>query len=91
MVATFCVGLRDDSRIKLKMSGMKVPLHVILSAIAVDQLKLLVWSKTKDAEKGMNRPNPISLMFMDKTEDDNLSFSSSEEFEKAKSEILKGG
>lgn len=91
MVATFCVGLRDDSRIKLKMSGMKVPLHVILSAIAVDQLKLLVWSKTKDAEKGMNRPKPISLMFMDKTEDDNLSFSSSEEFEKAKSEILKGG
>ena len=69
---------------------MKVPLHVILSAIAVDQLKLLVWSKTKDAEKGMNQPKSISAMLMDKTEDDNLSFSSAEEFEKAKLEILKG-
>ena len=30
-----------------------------LSAEAVDTLRLLLWSKTKDAEKGANRPQPL--------------------------------
>lgn len=30
-----------------------------LSAEAVDTLRLLLWAKTKDAEKGANRPRPL--------------------------------
>lgn len=30
-----------------------------LSAEAVDTLRLLLWAKTKDAEKGTNRPRPL--------------------------------
>lgn len=30
-----------------------------LSAEAVDTLRLLLWAKTKDAEKGANRPHPL--------------------------------
>lgn len=30
-----------------------------LSAMAVDSLAWLVWAKTKDAEKGRNKPKPI--------------------------------
>ena len=30
-----------------------------LSAEAVDTLRLLLWAKTKDAEKGANRPQPL--------------------------------
>lgn len=93
-VATFCMGLRRNSRLKMKLMNSKVPFETLLMAVAVDQLKILVWSKTKDAQKGMNKPKLIAenLMNVQIQHSNNLSFSSPEEFEKAKNEILlKGG
>lgn len=90
-VATFCVGLRDDSRIKLKISETKMPLEKLLLGMIVDRLGLLVWSKTEDARKGYNRPKSILQAMMGDIEKENLSFASGEEFEKAKREILGEG
>lgn len=59
MVALFACGLRDDSRIKMKLSGQRIPTNTALLALAVDALRDLVWSKTKDAEKGKNRPPSV--------------------------------
>lgn len=59
-VAVFCCGLREDSRIKLKMSNQLVPFETMLLAGIYDRLSLLLWSKTKDAEKGRNMPKTIS-------------------------------
>ena len=59
LVAAFSVGLRDDSRIKMKLSGAKAPVDIMLLAAAVDRLSLLVWMQTKDGQKDRNRPKSI--------------------------------
>lgn len=88
MVATFSIGLRNNSRIKMKLSGQDYPLETILLASAVDRLSLLVWSKSKDAERGKNRPKSIVDSLIHKEiERDNLVFDSPEAFEQAMAEI----
>lgn len=56
LVAALCVGLKADSRIKMKMNGSKVPYELELLMAAVDRLTLLVYAQTKDAQKGRNKP-----------------------------------
>lgn len=59
LVAVFSVGLRDDSRIKMKMSGKKISDDVLLNAIIADRLTTLVWFKTSDGQKNRNRPQSL--------------------------------
>ncbi len=63
-VALFSIGLRENSRIKLKLNGKKYQLETILLADAVDRLSLLLWAKTKDAEKGRNKPKSIAMQLL---------------------------
>ena len=86
-VAAFSVGLRDDSRIKMKLSGAKAPTEIILLAAAVDRLSLLVWAQTKDAEKGRNRPKSI-LEALNPKESDMTSYASGEDFMKERERLL---
>ncbi|MCC8181524.1 MAG: DUF5361 domain-containing protein [Clostridiales bacterium] len=58
-LATLAAGLREDSRIKLKLSGARVGPDTLLLAAIADRLSLLVWSRTEDAQKGCNRPASI--------------------------------
>lgn len=62
LVAAFFVGLRTDSRIKMAMAGesYRYKPDTMLLAMAVDALNILVWSKTKAAEKGEGRPESIT-------------------------------
>lgn len=93
-VATFSVGLRENSRIKMKLSGLKYPLETILLAHAVDRLSLLVWSKSKDAESGRNKPNSIADKLLGNNveqEREYVVFNSPEEFELAMAEINRKG
>lgn len=52
MVAALCIGLRDDSRVKMELSGNKITVDQIMKAMIVDSLQFLAWTKTKDAQKG---------------------------------------
>ena len=88
-VALFSCGLRDNSRIKMKMSDMKVDNETILLASAVDALNFLVWSKTKDAEKGLNRPKRITDALIP-SDNELEGFRSGEDFEKERNRILNG-
>ena len=81
VAAALAVGLRDDSRIKMALSGAKAPTDILLLAAAVDRLSLLVWAQTKDAEKGRNRPKSI-LEAINPKESENLSYESGEDFMK---------
>ena len=61
-VATLAVlssGLRGNSRIYQKMTGAKGARMEMLVAAAVDRLSLLLYSKTKDAQDGINPPRSI--------------------------------
>jgi len=86
-IATLAVGLRDDARIKLKMSQTAYPLKTMLLASAVDRLSLLVWAKTKDAEKNRNRPKSVLEELMKKPESDIVSFEDPKAFDDAWKEL----
>ena len=91
-VAIFCNGLREDSRIKMKMTGQKVKLDTMLLASTVDKLSLLVWTKTKDGQKGRNKPTSLveSINKPVKVKEE-LVFTSGEEFERVRNKILREG
>lgn len=97
-VAIFAIGLRENSRIKMKMNGEKYPIDTMLLANIADSLSLATWLKTKDAINGENRPKSIvaSLLQIEEAESKSNSkvevFETPEDFEKRWKEIIgKGG
>ena len=89
-MATLAAGLREDSRSAMSLSGMRVSPHDLLIAAAVDRLSLLVWSKTKDAEKGRKRPKSIVEAITKEDNKEIITFASAEEFEEARRRIING-
>lgn len=84
-------GLRDNSRIKMKMGGIKYPLETLLMASMVDRLSYLLWAKTKDGQKGKNKPKSIyeELCGLNvKKKDTYKAFKSADEFNKYRNKIL---
>lgn len=82
-LATLAVGLREDSRIKMCISGVKVSRMEMLLAAAVDRLSLLVWAKTENGRNNVNRPKSILDIILGEEEQksDVRSFASAEDFE----------
>ena len=80
LVATLAIGLPNDSRVKMKLSGQKITLEQSLLALLLDDFNFLLWSRQK--RKG---PRPKSI-YKDLTEakkpkDELMKFSSEEEFD----------
>lgn len=71
LVGTLVWGLRDDSRVKMFLSGQKQPLDRILMARMVDELSFLSWANSKDGQKNRNRPKSVlqSLLGIEKKEE----------------------
>lgn len=90
-LAVLSVGLRENSRIKMKLSGAKVQPDILLLAEAIDRLGVLVWFNSEDGQKGMNRPKSIvSMLTGDFKESDIESFDTGEEFDTEWQRITKG-
>ena len=90
-VAVFAYGLRDDSRIKMKLSGQSVPLDTILLAKISDSLSTLVWFQTEDGQKGINRPKMLTdLLLNAKSDSDIEAFHSGEDFERERQRLIGG-
>ena len=88
-VAVFSCGLKDDSRIKMKLSGNEISFDTMLLAGIFDKVNLLFWTKTKDAEKNKNRPTSIVEMLNGKdSKTDILTFKSGNDFEKQRQVIV---
>lgn len=91
LVAVFSLGLRDYSRIKMKLSGQELPLETLLWAGIYDRLSLLLWAQTKDGQKGRNRPTMITeILLKREKENDVMAFRSGEEFEKERRRLIGG-
>lgn len=88
-IAIFAKGLRENSRIRMKMLQSKFNVKESLLAGILDRLTLILYSKTKDAEKGKNYPK----LLLDEAEkkEELQGFMSSEDFEKMREKIIKGG
>ena len=92
MVAVFSCGLRENSRIKMKMQGQDVPMDTLLLAGISDRLSLLLWTKTKDGQSNKNKPTSIleSMLPSEKKKNDTCVFNCGEDFEKARRKLLEG-
>lgn len=74
------------------MAEQNIDTQTILSALAVDYLALLAWSKTKEAQKNRNRPESIYEKLMNPVKKKPAKgFNSAEDFEKARMQIIKKG
>ena len=95
-VALFAVGLRDNSRIKMLLADSKFTFSEILLINIYDLLNLELWTKTKDATKGKNKPESLYKKLMGindqaKKESKNMTFDSAEEYEKIRKKLLERG
>lgn len=88
-LARLSCGLRDNSRIKLKMRGAKAPVETILLMAILDDVRWLRWSKTKDAQKNKNMPESVLQSFTGNKKPSKITaFKTAEEFEKRRAEII---
>lgn len=91
--AVLASGLRENSRVKMKLAHIKITPEQALMAAAVDRLSMLVWFKTEDGQKGRKRPESIlaKLTNEKQVERDFKVFETAEDFEAARQRILQGG
>ena len=82
MVGILSCGLRDNSRIKMCLSGEELNLERALLAGIYDNTKTLAWLNSSDGAEGINRPESIFKSLLKDEEDGSeiLSFESKEEF-----------
>lgn len=75
-VAVLAIGLRDNSRVKMKLSGMKLTLEQSLMALILDNVRLSMWRG-----KGSKPKSIYKELTTDKQKDELRRFNSSEEFD----------
>ena len=76
----------------MAMEEQNIDTQTILSALAVDYLALLAWSKTKEAQKNRNRPESIYEKLMNPVKKKpTKGFNSAEDFERARMQIIRKG
>lgn len=89
-IAILTIGLRDNSRIKLKLLGLRVDLEMLLLAHIVDNTAINIWAKTKDAKNNINRPKSFVELLSKKKESKEKAreFNSGEDFEKERRRLI---
>lgn len=88
-LATLVLGLRDNSRTKIMISGTKADAQTILLASILDAVALLVWFGSKDGQNGVNRPKSVLNVIMGREEQGQYkTFATVEDFERYRQEII---
>lgn len=90
VLARLASGLRENSRIRMKMNGLNVQTDTMLLASIADSTSLLTWFNSEAGRKGEGRPPSMvdAILGAKKKEGEALAFDSPEDFEKARAEIL---
>lgn len=90
LVGVLACGLRDNSRIKMKLSEISVDIETLLSALIADRLQILIWQRTEDGAIGRNFPKSIyeKLIGPPKEEKNMVTFASGADFEKFRKTII---
>lgn len=94
-VAALAFGLRDDSRIKMIMAGLKVPVNQMLLAHIADSANFIKWTKTEAAVSNPSDPPDRLLnviMGIPQAGDSKAckGFKSIADFEAARAKIIRG-
>lgn len=83
-LSDLAAGLRENSRIRMKMSEHRLTIEQMLQALIADKLSTLIWQQTKDGHKGRNFPKSVYRILEgldEKKKDDYESFETIEDFE----------
>lgn len=93
LLATLAAGLRGDSRIRLAMSGERVPSSELLQAAMLDRLTTLCWMQSKDGAYGRRRPPSVvaAISGKDNTKQPHnrpVAYATPADFERARARIL---
>lgn len=93
LTAVLAIGLPENSRIKREISGLKRPLEVMLLASVLDALNILIWFKTKDGAKGVNRPESVAKKLSEdhSEQEEYEAYDSIEAYEAARKERIQNG
>lgn len=83
LLAALSSGLRENSRIKMKMAGITLTLPEMLLAAIADRLATQNWLMSEDGANGVNRPKSIlmTLLGTDGANSGVMTFDSPEDFE----------
>lgn len=88
--AILASGLHEDCRSLRKLRGQKIRADQLWQLAVLDELRLLFWSRTKDAEKGKNQPKSLLKAVLDSDEQNTAvtGFLTPEQFEARRKEII---
>lgn len=67
-LATLAAGLRENSRIKMRLSGISISRMEALVAAAVDRLSMLCWTQTEDGQRNENPPKSMISILLNQEE-----------------------
>lgn len=93
LAATLAAGLAPHSRIMRRLAGTTADDPLLLAALAVDELALIRWQRSKDGAEGKNQPKSVLAMLTKAArapDPGGLTFRSPEEFEAYRAKILNG-
>lgn len=92
LIATLAYGLRDDSRIKMEISGMKIKPEILIMAKIADNTALNVYAKTEDAKHRRNYPKSLveALTKEKKKSETPKEFNTGEDFMKEWNRLVNG-
>ena len=91
-IATLAIGLRINSRIKMKAYGLEMDINSLLLAHIADNTAINVWTKTEDARKNKNRPKSFVKIMNEKIDMSKKpkQFRSGEDFDKTWERMING-
>lgn len=88
-VAALACGLRENSRIKMKLTGVERDINTLLMAVCADNLQWLAWSKTDQARHGTNKPQSlVAALTGSSKKSDVVAFENAEAFEKYRRDTI---
>lgn len=88
LAAVLASGLRENSRIRMKMSNVQyVPPEIVLPKLA-DEVALFRYGFTEDAKKKRNFPALFTKEIYKKPDERNRGYASGEEFMAARARIV---
>ncbi len=87
--AVLANGLREDSRVKMKLSKQNATLETLILATIADRVGLQLWAGSKDARHNRNRPESI-VELLQGQEDKAKTFRTAAEFDAAFNNLVGG-
>lgn len=86
--AALAFGLPQDSRSKMILAGRKATTEELLMGLIADRLGILIWQRSEDGKKGINKPKSIfDEMMHGKPKDQYMAFDGPEAYEAARAKI----